>query len=52
MVVPLILNREEHLLRPLANIAAGISIILDVYFSAQCIKIDDNQKNKNNWSKR
>jgi hypothetical protein len=48
--VQLIVNQEEHLLRALANSGASISIILDVYFSTQCIKIDDNQNNKNTWS--
>jgi hypothetical protein len=41
LVVSLIVNNEEHLLRALADTGARISVILEVYTSAQFIKTDD-----------
>jgi hypothetical protein len=50
LVVSLIVNNEEHLLRTLADTGASSSIILEAYTSAifQFIKTDDN--NKTTWS--
>jgi hypothetical protein len=49
MVVSLIVNNEEYLLRALADIGAISSIILEAYTSIPFIKIDDN--NTTTWSK-
>jgi hypothetical protein len=48
LVVSLIVNNEEHLLRALADTSAS-SIILETYTSAPFIKTDDN--NTTTWSK-
>jgi hypothetical protein len=42
LVVSLIVNNEEHLLRALAHIGAGSIIILEAYTSAPFIKTDGN----------
>jgi hypothetical protein len=47
LVLSLIVNNEEHLLRVLADTCAR-SIILEAYTSALFIKIDDN--NTTTWS--
>jgi hypothetical protein len=46
LVVSLIVNNEEHLLRALADTGASSSIILEAYTSAPFIKIDDNNTTK------
>jgi hypothetical protein len=48
LVVSLIVNNEEHLLRALADTGASNSIILEAYTSAPFIKTDDN--NTTTWS--
>jgi hypothetical protein len=48
LVVSLIVNNEEHLLRALADTGASSSIILEAYTSAPFIKIDDS--NTTTWS--
>jgi hypothetical protein len=48
LVVSLIVNNEEHLLRALADTGACSSIILEAYTSAPFIKTDDN--NTTTWS--
>jgi predicted TIM-barrel enzyme len=48
LVVNLIVNNEEHLLRALADAGASSSIILEAYNSAPFIKTDDS--NTNTWS--
>jgi hypothetical protein len=50
LVLSLIANNEEHLLRALADIGASSSIILEAYISAifSFIKTDDN--NTTTWS--
>jgi hypothetical protein len=48
LVVSLIVNNEEHLLRALADTVASSSIILEAYNSAPFIKTDDN--NTTTWS--
>jgi hypothetical protein len=48
LVVSLIVNNEEHLLRALADTGASSSIILDAYTSAPFIKTDDS--NTTTWS--
>jgi hypothetical protein len=48
LVVSLIVDDEEHLLRALADTGASSSIILEAYTSAPFIKTDDN--NKTTWS--
>jgi hypothetical protein len=48
LVVILIVNHEEHLLRVLADTDANGSIILEAYTSASFIKIDDS--NTTTWS--
>jgi hypothetical protein len=48
LVVSLIVNKEEHLLRELADTGASSSIILEAYTSAPFIKTDDN--NTITWS--
>jgi hypothetical protein len=48
LVVNLIVNNEEHLLRALADTGASSSIILEAYTSAPFIKTDD--KNITTWS--
>jgi hypothetical protein len=50
LVVSLIVNNEEHLLRALADTGASSSIILEAYTSATfpCIKTDDS--NTTTWS--
>jgi hypothetical protein len=50
LIVSLIVNNEENLLRALAYTGASSSIILEAYTSAPCIKTDDN--NTTNWSKK
>jgi hypothetical protein len=42
LVVSLIVNNEEHLIREIADTVASISIILEAYTSAPFIKTDDN----------
>jgi hypothetical protein len=42
LVVSLIVNNEEHLLRALADTGASSSIILEAYTSAPFIKTDDS----------
>jgi hypothetical protein len=42
LVVSLIINNEEHMLRVLADTGASSSIILEAYTSAPFIKTDDN----------
>jgi hypothetical protein len=49
LVVSLIVNNEEPLLRALADTGASSSIILEAYTSAPFIKTDDN--NTTTWSK-
>jgi hypothetical protein len=46
--VSLIVNNEEHLLRPLADTDASSSSILEAYTSAPFIKTDDS--NTTTWS--
>jgi hypothetical protein len=48
LVVSLIFNNEEHLLRVLADTGASSSIILEAYTSAPSIKTDDS--NTTTWS--
>jgi hypothetical protein len=48
LVVSLIVNNEEHLLRALADTGASSSIILEAYTSAPFIKTDDS--NTTIWS--
>jgi hypothetical protein len=48
LVLSLIVNNEEHLLRALADTVAISSIILEAYTSAPFIKTDDN--NTTTWS--
>jgi hypothetical protein len=48
LVVSLIFNKEEHLLRALADTSASTSIILKAYNSAPFIKTDDS--NTTAWS--
>jgi hypothetical protein len=48
LVVSLIVNNEEHLLRALADTGASSSIILEAYTSAPFIKTDDS--NTTTWS--
>jgi hypothetical protein len=48
LVVSLIVNNEEHLLRALADTGASSCIILEAYTSAPFIKTDDN--NTTTWS--
>jgi hypothetical protein len=48
LVVSLIVNNEEHLLRALADTGASSIIILETYTSAPFIKSDDN--NITTWS--
>jgi hypothetical protein len=48
LVVSLIVNNEEHLLRALADTGASSRIILEAYTSAPFIKIDDS--NTTTWS--
>jgi hypothetical protein len=48
MVVSLIVNNEEHLLRALADTGASSSIIIEAYTSAPFIKTDDI--NTTTWS--
>jgi hypothetical protein len=48
LVVSLIVNNEEHLLRALADTGASSSIILEAYTSAPFIKTDDS--NATIWS--
>jgi hypothetical protein len=48
MVVSLIVNNEEHLLRALADTGASSSIILEAHTSFAFIKIDDS--NTTTWS--
>jgi predicted TIM-barrel enzyme len=48
LVMNLIVNNEEHLLRALADTGASSSIILEAYTSAPFIKTDDN--NTTTWS--
>jgi hypothetical protein len=48
LVVSLIVNNEEHLLRALADTGASSSIILEAYTSATFIKTDDS--NTTTWS--
>jgi hypothetical protein len=48
LVVSLIVNNEEHLLRALADNGARSSIILETYTSAPFIKTDDS--NTTTWS--
>jgi hypothetical protein len=48
LVVSLIVNNEEHLLRALADTGASSSIILEANTSAPFIKTDDS--NKTTWS--
>jgi hypothetical protein len=48
MVVRIIFNHEEHLLRVLADTGASSSIILKVYTSSPFIKTDDIDTNT--WS--
>jgi hypothetical protein len=48
LVVTLIVNNEEHLLRALADTVASSSIILEAYTSTPFIKTDDNSTNT--WS--
>jgi hypothetical protein len=42
LVVSLVVNHEEHLLRALADTAASSNIILEAYTSAPFIKTDDS----------
>jgi hypothetical protein len=42
LVVSLIVNNEEHLLRALADTGASSSIIIEAYTSAPFIKTDDS----------
>jgi hypothetical protein len=49
LVLSLIVNNEEHLLRSLADTGASSSIILEAYTSALFIKTDDS--NTTTWSK-
>jgi hypothetical protein len=49
LVVSLIVNNEEHLLRALADNGASSSIILEAYTSSPFIKTDDS--NATTWSK-
>jgi hypothetical protein len=48
LVVGLIFNNEEHLLRALADTGASSSIILEAYTSTPFIKTDDS--NTTTWS--
>jgi hypothetical protein len=48
LVVSLIVNNEEQLLRALADTCTSSSIILEAYTSAPFIKTDDN--NTTTWS--
>jgi hypothetical protein len=48
LVVSLIVNNEEHLLRAIADTVTRSSIILDAYTSAPFIKTDDS--NTTTWS--
>jgi hypothetical protein len=48
LVLSLIVNSEEHLLRALADPGANSSIILEAYTSAPFIKTDDS--NTTTWS--
>jgi hypothetical protein len=48
LVVSLIINNEEHLLRALADTGASSSIILEAYTPAPFIKTDDS--NTTTWS--
>jgi hypothetical protein len=48
LVMSLIVNNEEHLLRALANTGASSSIILEAYTSAPFLKTDDS--NTTTWS--
>jgi hypothetical protein len=48
LVVSLIVNNEEHLLRALADTGASSSIMLEAYTSAPFINTDDN--NTTTWS--
>jgi hypothetical protein len=48
MVVSLIVNNEEHLLRALVDTGASSSSILEAYTSAPFIKTDDS--NTTTWS--
>jgi hypothetical protein len=48
LVVSLIFNNDEHLLRALADTGASSSIILEAYTLAPFIKTDDN--NTTTWS--
>jgi hypothetical protein len=48
LVVSLIINNEEHLLRVLADTGASNSINLEAYTSAPFIKTDDS--NTTTWS--
>jgi hypothetical protein len=48
LVVSLMVNNEEHLLRTLADTGASSSIILETYTSAPFIKTDDS--NTTTWS--
>jgi hypothetical protein len=49
LVVSLIVNNEEHLIRALADTGASSSIILEAYTSAPFSKTDDS--NTTTWSK-
>jgi hypothetical protein len=49
LVVSIIVNNEEHLLRALAYTGASSGIILEAYTSAPFIKTDDS--NTTSWSK-
>jgi hypothetical protein len=48
LVVSLIVNNEEHLLRALADTGTSSSIIFEAYTSAAFIKTDDS--NTTTWS--
>jgi hypothetical protein len=48
LVVSLIVNNEEHMLRALADTGASSSIIIEAYTSAPFIKIDNS--NTTTWS--